>query len=162
VQSVIRRLVDADVETVVAFSLAAWEPIFASFEGEMGPEVYRLVYPDWRPIQASAVAEACRATGNDVWVAVCDERPVGFVAVGFIDEGAARAGEIYMIAVDPAYQGAGLGASLVQRAVTEIKAQGVDLAVIATGGDPGHAPARALYEKLNFNASRQVRYHQQL
>jgi hypothetical protein len=50
----------------------------------------------------------------------------------------------------------------VQRAVTEIKARGVDLAVIATGGDPGHAPARALYEKLNFNALHQVRYYRKL
>ncbi len=58
-----------------------------------------------------------------------------------------------MIAVDPAHQGAGVGTSLMQQAVTEIRAQGVDLAVIATGGDPGHAPARALYEKLDFNPS---------
>ena len=32
----IRRLVDADVETVVAFSLSAWVPVFASLEGELG------------------------------------------------------------------------------------------------------------------------------
>jgi hypothetical protein len=32
----IRRLVDADVETVVAFSLSAWAPVFASLEGELG------------------------------------------------------------------------------------------------------------------------------
>jgi ribosomal protein S18 acetylase RimI-like enzyme len=48
---------------------------------------------------------------------------VGFVAVGFIDEDATRAGEIHMIAVDPAHQGAGVGDSLMQRAVTEIKAE---------------------------------------
>ena len=157
--SAIRRLVDDDVETVVAFSLAAWAPVFASFEVELGPEIYHLVYPDWRRAQASAVEAVCRAPENDVWVAVVDDRPVGFVAVCFIDEGAARAGEIYMIAVNPAHQGAGVGGSLMQRAITEIKAQGVELAVVATGGDPGHAPARALYENLHFNAQRQVRYY---
>lgn len=161
-QSTIRRLVHTDIETVVAFSLAAWAPVFASFEVELGPQVYRLLYPDWRSAQASAVEAACRAPGNDVWVAAVDARPVGFVAVCYVDEGGTRAGEIEMIAVDPGYQRAGVGASLVNRAVTEIESRGVDLAVIATGGDPGHAPARALYEKLHFDALPQVRYYRKL
>lgn len=158
----IRRLLDADVETVVAFSLAAWTPVFASLRVALGPEVYGVMFPDWRSAQASAVEAACRTPANDVWVAAVDDRPVGFIAVCFIDEGASRAGEIHMIAVDPAHQRTGVGASLVQRAVTEVKAQGIDLAIIATGGDPGHAPARALYEKLHFNSLHQVRYYRKL
>lgn len=145
-----------------AAGLAAWAPVFASFEVELGPEVYRLLYPDRRSAQASAVEAVCRAPENDVWVAVVDGRPSGFVAVGEVDEGGTRAGEIEMLAVDPAYQGAGVGASLVSRAVAEMRAAGLDLAVIATGGDPGHAPARALYQKLDFRASRQVRYYRRL
>ena len=66
-----------------------------------------------------------------------------------VDEDAVRAGEIHMIAVDPAYHGTGVGASLMQRALTHIKAQGVDLAVVATGADPGNAPARALSGKFD-------------
>ena len=49
-----------------------------------------------------------------------------------------------------------------QRAITHIKAQGVDLAVVATGGDPGHAPARALYERCDFNPLSLVRYYRAL
>ena len=162
VQSTIRRLVDSDVEPVVAFSLAAWAPVFASFEVELGPEVYRLLYPDWRSAQARAVEAACRVPENDVWVAVVDARPVGFVAVRYVDEDAARAGEIEMIAVDPAHQRAGVGTSLLERAITEIESRGVELAVIATGGDPGHAPARALYEKLQFAGFPSVRYYRRL
>jgi len=86
---------------------------------------------------------------------------VGFVAACFIDEDATRASEIH-IAVDPAHQGAGLGAALMQRAITEIEVQGVALTVIATGVDPGHAPARALYEKLDFTPLHQVRYYRKL
>ncbi len=161
-QTTVRRLVDADVEAVVAFSLAAWAPVFASFEVELGTEVYRLMFPDWRSAQASAIGAVCRAPENDVWVAVVDGHPVGFVAVRYVDEDAARAGEIEMVAVAPGCQRAGVGTSLVHQAVAEIKAAGVDLAVIGTGGDPGHAPARAMYEKLNFNAFRHVRYYRKL
>lgn len=160
--AVIRRLEDADVETVVAFSLRAWAPVFASLEAELGPKVYGLLFPDWRSAQGNAVEATCRAPENDVWVALVGDRPVGFVAVAFVDEDATRAGEIHMIAVDPAHQGAGIGASLMQRAVSEIKAQGVELAIIATGGDPGHAPARGLYEKLDFNPLHLIRYYRKL
>ncbi|MDQ3630464.1 MAG: GNAT family N-acetyltransferase [Actinomycetota bacterium] len=160
-QSTIRRLLDTDVEAVVAFSLAAWAPVFASLEVELGSEVYRLLFPDWRSAQASAVETVCKAPENGVWVAVVGGRPIGFVAVRQVDEDATRAGEIYMLAVDPSYQRAGVGASLVHWAVAEIQAAGLGLVVVATGGDVGHAPARALYEKLNFNAFRQVRYYRQ-
>ena len=43
-----------------------------------------------------------------------------------------------------------------------IKAQGVELAVVGTGGDPGDAPAGGLYEKLDFNPLPLVRYHRTL
>jgi ribosomal protein S18 acetylase RimI-like enzyme len=160
VSNVIRRLEDADLEAVVAFSLEAWAPVFASLEAALGPKVYGLLFPNWSAAQADAVKATCEE--NDVWVAVADGRPVGFVAVGFIDEDAARAGEIHMIAVDPAYQGSGVGASLMQRAIAHIEEQGLDLAIVATGGDPGHAPARALYEKLGFNPLHMTRYYRTL
>jgi ribosomal protein S18 acetylase RimI-like enzyme len=66
-----------------------------------------------------------------------------------------------MIAVDPECQHQGVGAALMDRALAEIEARGVDLAVIATGGDPGHAPARALYERYGFTPLPQVRYYRE-
>ena len=69
-----------------------------------GPEVYRLVYPDWRSAQASAVEAVCRARGTDVWVATVDKRPGGFVAVRLGREDAATVGEIDMLVVDPGHQ----------------------------------------------------------
>ena len=162
VGSTIRGLADTDIDTVVTFSLAAWAPVFASMEAELGPDVYRLVYPDWRSAQASAVEAVCRTKQNEVWVAVVDGRPVGFVATGCVEEGGARAGEISMLAVDPDHQSAGVGASLMHWAIDRIKSLGLDLVVIGTGGDPGHAAARALYEKLDFKAFRQIRYYRRV
>ena len=160
--TVIRRLEDADLEAVVAFSLEAWAPVFASLEAALGPNVYGRLFPDWRSAQANAIGATCKTPEHDVWVAVVEGRPVGFVAVGFIDEDATRAGEIHMIAVDPAHQGNGVGGALMQRAITHIKEQGVDLAVVATGGDPGHAPARALYERFDFDPLPLMRYYRTL
>ena len=158
----VRRITDADMPTVVSFAVEAWAPVFASLEAEMGPDVFGAIYPDWRVSQAAAIEGVCTAPENDVWVAAVDDRPVGFVAVSIIDEDAARAGEIVMVAVHPDHQDAGVGVALVQHALDAIKAQGVDLAVVATGGDPGHAPARALYERFGFNPLPLVRYYRTL
>jgi ribosomal protein S18 acetylase RimI-like enzyme len=162
VQIAIRRLVDADVDSVVDLSLAAWAPVFAGIEAELGPTLHRMLFPDWRSTQARAVEAVCRSLEHEVWVGAEGDRPVGFVAVRYVDEDAARAGEIDMVAVDPRCQRAGVGTALVRHAVDEIRAAGVDLAVLGTGGDAGHAPARALYESLGFRPYRHVRYYRLL
>jgi ribosomal protein S18 acetylase RimI-like enzyme len=157
---VIRPLTDADVDTVVAFSLDAWASVFASFAAVMDPRVYGLVSPDWRTAQARAVAEVCQSL--DAWVADVDGTPVGFVAVCWTEADATPVGEIEMVAVAPAHQRAGIAGRLLEHAVTGIRARGVPLAVIGTGGDDGHAPARALYERHGFTGLPLVRYHRAL
>jgi ribosomal protein S18 acetylase RimI-like enzyme len=158
----IRPLTDADVDAVVTFSLDAWTPVFASFQAVMGPRVYALVYPDWRTAQARAVAEVCRAEDVDAWVAAVDGAPVGFVAVRWTKEDATPVGEVEMIAVAPAQQRAGIAGRLLEHAVAAIRARGVPLAVIGTGGDDGHAPARSLYERHGFTGLPLVRYYRAL
>jgi ribosomal protein S18 acetylase RimI-like enzyme len=156
---VTRRLADADLDAVVALSLAAWASVFASLEEQLGPTIFTMIYPDWRRTQAAAVRAVCVDEENDVRVACVDDQVVGFVAVGLVAEDAARAGEIHMIAVDPGHQRAGVGSALMRQALAVAEAHGVQLAVIATGGDPGHAPARALYERFGFRPLPGVRYY---
>ena len=158
----IRSLEDDDLEALIEFSLEAWAPVFASFEAALGSRVYGLLFPHWRSAQADAIRATCTAPEIEVSVALAEDRPVGFVAFGLIDEDAARAGEVHMIAVDPAHQGDGIGTALMQTATDWIKGQGVELVVAATGGDPGHAPARALYERLGFTPLPLVRYYRTL
>ena len=156
----IRPLDLAEIPTVVEFSLRAWAPVFASFGKVLGEPVYRAIYPDWRESQARAVAEVCRDTGNDVHVAVVDGRPVGFVAIRVADD--RTEGEIYMLAVDPDQQRRGIGSALTGYALDQLKAAGVTLAVVGTGGDEGHAPARRTYEKAGFVGLPLVRYYTRL
>jgi GNAT superfamily N-acetyltransferase len=70
---------------------------------------------------------------------------VGFVAVELHHE--RSIGEIYMLVVDPDYQGGGIGAALTEYALDWIKDAGMAVAMVETGGDPGHAAARRTYEK---------------
>jgi ribosomal protein S18 acetylase RimI-like enzyme len=158
----VRPLETGDIGPVVKFSVRAWEPVFESMCRVMGSEIFKRVYPDWATGQAQAVESVCRAEGNLVWVAVEDGAPVGFVAIALREQGSAKSGEIEMVAVDPECQSRGIGLALVSRAVEEFSELGVPLAEIWTGGDPGHAAARRLYEKAGFTALPLVHYYKAL
>jgi ribosomal protein S18 acetylase RimI-like enzyme len=159
----IRPLRPDDIDVVVEFSLRAWQPVFESFRQVMGAEVYRRVYPDWKTIQAEVVESSCRKEGNRVWVAEAGGRPVGYtVVVVHPINRETESGEIYMLAVDPDYQQQGIGIALVDFAVDRITELGIPLAEIGTGGDPGHAPARRLYERAGFTPVPLVRYFKAL
>lgn len=150
----IRAFTPDDADRVVELSLAAWDPVFASFRAVLGDALYRRVHPDWRADQAASVRGALER--NATWVSETRGVVMAFVNVIFTD--AERSGEIHMIAVDPAAQRRGLATALTERALDEMRARGLDLAIVATGGDPGHAPARATYEKAGFIGCPQVWY----
>jgi ribosomal protein S18 acetylase RimI-like enzyme len=128
--------------------------VFDSFRRILGEELYRRVHPDWMLHQAASVRDALER--NETCVAVAGGSVVGFVNLIFdADE---RSGEIYMIAVDPAAQQQGVATRLTEHALDEMRARGLDLATVATGGDPGHMPARRTYEKAGFVGAPQVWY----
>ncbi|MCK9903162.1 GNAT family acetyltransferase [Parafrankia colletiae] len=157
---VIRPLITADVDEVVAFSVDAWGPVFASVEQVLGRAVFLQVYPDWLMSHAEFVRGVCLGGKARVWVADVDGHPVGFVAV--IIDLESSSGEIEIIGVDPRHQRKGIGNALMTQAVDHIRRSGCGVAVVATGGDPGHAPARATYESAGFTALPLVRYHKSL
>jgi GNAT superfamily N-acetyltransferase len=126
----------------------------------MDVDVYRALYPDWRVNQQKAVEAVCTAEDTKVWVAIEAGSPVGFVAVKLHAE--TSVGEIYMIAVDPDFQRRGIGAALTAFALDWLKDAGMSAAMVETGGDPGHAPARRLYEKVGFGLFPIARYFKKL
>jgi GNAT superfamily N-acetyltransferase len=67
-------------------------------------------------------------------------------------------GVIDIIGVDPDFQRRGIGSRLTNHALDHMRRSGMDIAALGTGGDPGHAPARAAYEALGFTPLPGVRY----
>jgi GNAT superfamily N-acetyltransferase len=149
----------SDQEAVVELALRAWEPVFESLRAVLGDAIFdRLHQPDWRTAQAEAVRSSCTpGDDRDVFVAVVDERPVGFAAV-VLNAFHERMGVVDIVGVDPAFQGRGIGRQLMEHSMEHLRARGMDIAAVGTGGDAGHLPARALYEALGFTALPGVRY----
>src|SRR5215475_4512417 len=152
----IRPIESRDVSAVAAFSVRAWAPVFESMRTVLGERVFTRLYPDWRTAQDAAVRDVCLSGAMWVWVSVDHEdRPVGFVAVAKQDDGTAA---IEMLAVDPTAQGAGLGTALTRYAIDWMRDRGITLAIVETGNDPGHAPARRTYEGAGFTKMPIARY----
>ena len=86
-----------------------------------------------------------------------DDEVAGFTAVHLPDS--EPHGEIYMLAVHPAHQRTGIGPKLTQFAAEQMRAAGRQLAIVNTGGDPGHAPARGTYERAGFISLPQAQYY---
>jgi GNAT superfamily N-acetyltransferase len=135
----------------------------------MDADVYQAFYPEhWRVSQQKAVEDVCTAADTHVWVARVFDRPevndadeiVGFVAVKLHSED--NMGEIYMVAVEPDFQGRGIGIALIKFALSWMKESGIAIAMVETGGDPGHAPARHAYEKAGFELFPVARYFKKL
>ena len=154
----IREYEDSDLDAIVEFSLRAWQPVFESLRQVLGDSIFaRLHQPEWTAVQAEAVRSSCTSDERKVFVAVADGLPVGFAAVALnaFHEGM---GVVDIIAVDPRYQRGGIARQLMERSAAHMRAQGMDIAAVGTGGDPGHGPARALYEALGYTALPGVRY----
>jgi GNAT superfamily N-acetyltransferase len=149
------------LDAVVSLSLRAWSPVFDSIQKALDTEIYEHFYPEgWRNSQQKAVEDVCAAEDTNIWVAIYADSPVGFVAVKLDRE--SSMGEIYMVAVDPDFQGRGIGSALLEFALNWMKEAGMAVAMVETGADPGHAPARHTYEKAGFGLFPVARYFKKL
>ena len=153
----IREFQSSDLDTIVEFSLRAWEPVFASLRDVLGDPIFFRLKPDWKTAQAEEVRGSCTSDERDAFVARADGRVVGFVTVArnAFNE---RMGVIDIIGVDPDYQRRGIATLLTTHALDHMRQSGMDIAAVGTGGDPGHAPARAAYEAMGFTLLSSARY----
>jgi GNAT superfamily N-acetyltransferase len=160
VQLQIRRFHQRDAADIIDLSLRAWEPVFESLEATLGRTILLRLHPDWRCDQRRAVEDVLATEAIEVWVASSADGIAGFAAIKLSEE--KRMGEVYMIAVDPRYQRNGVGAQLMSFALDRMRDGGMTVAMVDTGGDPGHAPARHVYEKAGFTLLPIARYFKAL
>jgi ribosomal protein S18 acetylase RimI-like enzyme len=140
---------EADVEALIALAQRAWKDVEASVDAMLGSPLDRLATPSWVAHHEAVVREVCDAKETTVVVAEGGSgKLVGFVAhrVHQPSDGMSTYGEIVVIAVDPGARSRGIGRTLLDRAVADLHDSRVPVIMIETGGDEGHAPARALYE----------------
>jgi ribosomal protein S18 acetylase RimI-like enzyme len=163
VNAAIKEYQPSDEDLVVEFALRSWAPVFASLKEVLGEELFARLHSGeggWRGYQEASVRGTLTDPSMRTWVADVEATLVGFVSARLTSD--RQIGEIYMLAVDPGYQGGGIGGALTQTATAWLRQSGARVAMVETGGDPGHAPARRVYEKAGYTILPVARYFKAL
>lgn len=146
----IRAYAPSDLPALQAIRAAAFAPVFASFRAIVGPEIAALGLATSEQEQADLLDAIARPdSGHALAVAEASGAVAGFVS--WKPNIAPGVGEITLNAVHPDHGGRGIGTALYEHAIAALKAAGMQLATVGTGGDPSHAPARRAYEKAGFS-----------
>jgi GNAT superfamily N-acetyltransferase len=158
VELTIREASPGDHKALLELAARAWEPVFDSVNAVLGDELARLLHgEDWRNHHAREIREILDSDSTTTWVAEVNGTVVGFVAALVVDP-VRRIGEVRVVGVEPTAQRHGIGVALVRRAERWLHEQGMTVAFVGTGGDDGHAAARALYEALGYRLFPSAQY----
>ncbi|MFJ3957020.1 GNAT family N-acetyltransferase [Arthrobacter sp. NPDC090010] len=134
------RLIDLTHRVFAPFYEDGFRPL-------MGETIFAVQHGDWRADYERQLA-GLHDPERLRYIDVADDagRIAGFVAWNVDPE--RGHGEIELLAVEPALRHQGTGRALCGHAMSTMKSMGARIMEIATGGDPYHSPARALYESL--------------
>ena len=105
--------------------------------------------------QRRAVEVVLAARKARVWVAEVDGTTVGFVAVELHNPERSM-GQISMLAANPDHECSGIGTALTKFALDRLRDAGMKVAMVDTGGDPGHTAAHVREGRLRSPADRLI------
>ena len=148
-------------DALLDLSIRAWEPVFPLLETDVPDFVYESFYPrGWRERQYDDLATTLDDEPQQIDVALVAGSPAGWVCTRLHPED--RMGEVYVLAVDPRCQRQGVGNALLGHSFERIRRAGMNMVMVETGDDRGHAPARSAYESTGFERWPVARYFKDL
>jgi GNAT superfamily N-acetyltransferase len=158
----IREYETPDEAGVLELVGRAWEPVFPEVDALLGPGIARLLHSDdWRAHHREEIRGVLADPAMTTWVADDDGAVVGVASARVVDPTRAI-GEVHLVGVDPLAQRRGIGAALTRHAEEHLRAQGMRVSYISTGGDPGHARARELYSSLGYTLFPSAQFFKEL
>ncbi|MFI8201945.1 GNAT family N-acetyltransferase [Streptomyces sp. NPDC085937] len=160
----IRAFTPQDLTALTDLTIETFRPFYEdSFRPLVGETVFANQHGDWRDDYRREV-RGLHAPERHLYVAVVEagdgDGPAGYVAWSVDSD--RRNGSISHLAVSAQHRRGRLGTALCEHAFAHMRSLGAEVVEIGTGGDPFHAPARALYERLGCTALPTAVYYRQL
>jgi ribosomal protein S18 acetylase RimI-like enzyme len=155
----IRPVDPRDLMRLVELTIETFGPFYEDhFRPSVGEVIFAHQHGNWAQDYRDLVPTLHDpATGRYVAVAEADDGSIaGYV--GYVVDPARRHGDIDILAVESQRRRHQTGTALCEHAFADMRARGVEVVGIGTGGDPFHAPARALYESLGCSPVPQMGY----
>jgi len=140
-----RPATEADLEPIIAIARRIWTMGMSKrMEDRLGVQGGK----PWDEWTAQDIGGAVRQRLDTCLVAEVGGQVVGWVT--WIVNRDRNQGQIGYNGVAPQFRGRGVGTALVRMALGKLREAGMPIAVVITGLDDGHAPARHVYEKCGF------------
>jgi len=158
----IRSFVQQDLARLTELTIETFGPYYEdNFRPLVGEVVFANQHGAWREDYRVMLAELHDPDQHkEVAVAEVDGTTVGYVA--WSADPARKNGTITILAVAAGHRRHHAGTALCEHAFEALRRHGAEVVEIGTGGDPFHAPARALYEKLGCIAVPVTVYYRRL
>lgn len=150
---VLRRYQPEDADAVARITKAAWIGVTMA---ELRERRFGLVGGvSWEEQKTDAVLARCERHPERTLIAELDGVVVGYATYGFSVDG--HVGIVGDNAVEPRWQGRGIGTRLIGRVIEELEASGASVLEVSTFEHD--APARRVYERFCFTEiARTVHY----
>ena len=147
------------IDKAIEITYAAWEPIFEQYRKSLGEKMYNDLYGDWKRSKYERVYRGL--TSGRGYVAIIDGEVAGFIFYETDEE--SKKGLVEENAVSSKYRGMGIAQKMYSFVFDRMREEGMIYAMVSTGLDDAHAPARRAYERAGFDKSLpSVRYFKEL
>ena len=150
---------DKYIDRAIEITYEAWTPIFDGYKTALGEKMFNDLYGDWKESKYARVYRGL--TSGRGFVALVDGEIAGFIFYE-VDE-AKKQGLVEENAVTSEYRGMGIAQKMYDFVFEKMREEGMIYAMVSTGLDEAHAPARRAYEKAGFDKELpSVRYFREL
>jgi ribosomal protein S18 acetylase RimI-like enzyme len=158
----IRAFVQDDLPRLTELTIDTFGPYYEDqFRPMVGDVVFANQHGSWRDDYRTQVA-ALHDPSQHKYVAVGETEGAVAGYVAWTVDPARGNGSVTILAVSVEHRRQHAGIALCEHAFDQMRAHGAEVVEIGTGGDPFHAPARALYEKLGCVPVPVTVYYRQL
>lgn len=158
----IRSFVQHDLARLTELTIDTFRPFYEDyFRPLVGEVIFANQHGAWRDDYRTQVAEL-HDPSQHKYVAVAETNDVIAGYVAWAVNPVRRSGTVTILAVSPGHRRRHAGFALCEHAFGQMRGLGAEVVEIGTGGDPFHAPARALYESLGCTPLPVAVYYRQL
>lgn len=144
----IRPYQPEDFPRMVQIAREAWKEIFAGFREQIGDELYHILYENKYQDKEYQLRETVTKAPAHCRICERNGKIVGFITFNYDDK--RKIGIICNNAADRVCGEKGIGQEMYQAVLKIFRDNGMLAAMVSTGLDEGHRPARTAYQRAGF------------
>ena len=152
-QVILRHATEKDFPQIDELTIICYSAIFESFVEMVGKEIYEEMYhkPDLPWPKSKTIQNHNLFAEHPDWLWVLEEQDLIFGFVSFKLKPEKNYGIFDNNGVLPAYTGQGWGKFMYRQVLKLFRSTGLRFALVETGLDDAHIPARRAYEGVGFD-----------